>query len=143
MDAAQTAVSLSQIGQVAINVKDVKRATAFYRDTLGMKFLFEFPNLAFFDCAGVRLMLTIPEKEFDHPSSVLYYRVADIQAAHHALSAHGVQFDQGPHIVAKLPEQNLWMAFFRDSEDNLLALMSEIPRSAATTWWRPGTSEAD
>ena len=126
MDAAQTAVSLSQIGQVAINVKDVKRATAFYRDTLGMKFLFEFPNLAFFDCAGVRLMLTIPEKEFDHPSSVLYYRVADIQAAHHALSVRGVKFEQGPHIIARLPDNDLWMAFFRDSENNVAALMSEV-----------------
>ena len=140
MSAAQAALSISQIGQIAINAKDMKRATAFYRDTLGMKFLFEASNLAFFDCGGVRLMLGLPEKpEFDHPSSVLYYRVADIKAAHQALSSRGVKFEAEPHLIARLEEHDLFMAFFRDSEDNLLALMSEVPRSAATTWWRPGT----
>lgn len=140
MSAAQAGLSISQIGQIAVNAKDVKRATAFYRDVLGMKFLFEAGDLAFFDCGGVRLMLTKPEKaEFDHPGSVLYYRVRDLQAGYKILISRGVKFEGEPHLIAKLEEHDLWMAFFRDSENNLLALMSEVPKSAATTWWRPST----
>jgi methylmalonyl-CoA/ethylmalonyl-CoA epimerase len=118
---------LSEIGQIAINVRDLKRATTFYRDTLGMRFLFEAPNLAFFDCGGVRLMLGAPEQpEFDHPASVIYYRVADLQQAYQLLQARGVQFQGAPHLIARLPDHELWMAFLRDSENNLLALMSEV-----------------
>jgi methylmalonyl-CoA/ethylmalonyl-CoA epimerase len=117
---------LSQIGQVAINVQDVERATAFYRDTLGMRFLFAFPGLAFFDCAGVRLMLSRAEDpKLDHPASILYYRVADIEATHQSLTARGVRFEQGPHLVARMPDHELWLADFYDSEENLLALMAE------------------
>lgn len=123
-------VSLSRIGQIAINAHDVERATAFYRDTLGMKYLFSAPKLAFFDCEGVRLMLSPPEeKEFDHPSSVLYFRVDDIQAAHATLAGRGVKFMGQPHVVAKMPAYDLWMAFFRDSEENVLALMAEVART--------------
>ena len=123
--------SLSQIGQIAINVHDLPRAVAFYRDTLGMRYLFETPNLAFFDCGGVRLMLGGAESaEFDHPASILYYRVEDIQAAHEALASRGVRFEGGgPHRIAQLADHDLWMAFFRDSEENLLGLMCELPRS--------------
>ena len=118
--------TLSTIGQIAVIVKDVPRATAFYRDRLGMKFLFEFPNLAFFDCGGVRLMLGPAEKpEFDHPGSVLYFKVPDIDAAHADLSERGVQFVNKPHLIAKLPDHELWMAFFNDTEGNTLALMHE------------------
>jgi methylmalonyl-CoA/ethylmalonyl-CoA epimerase len=120
-------VSLSRIGQIAIVVKDVERATAFYRDVLGMRFLFAFPGLAFFDCEGVRLMLSRPEKpEFDHPSSILYFRVADIQQAYSSLRAHDVRFDDEPHLIARMPDHDLWMAFFRDLDGNALALMSEV-----------------
>lgn len=117
---------LSQIGQIAINVQDVERATAFYRDTLGMRFLFAFPGLAFFDCDGVRLMLSRAEDpKLDHPASILYYRVADIEATHQALAARGVRFETGPHLVARMPDHELWLADFYDSEENLLALMAE------------------
>jgi methylmalonyl-CoA/ethylmalonyl-CoA epimerase len=117
---------LSQIGQIAINVQDVERATAFYRDTLGMRFLFAFPGLAFFDCGGVRLMLSRAEDpKLDHPASILYYRVADIEATHQALAARGVHFETGPHLVARMPDHELWLAEFNDSEDNILALMAE------------------
>ena len=123
---------LSQIGQIAIRVRDLDRAVAFYRDVLGMRLLFRPPNLAFFDCGGIRLMLSVPEKtEFDHPASILYYRVADIQATHQSLVAAGVAIESPPHLIARMPDHELWMAFFRDSEDNLLGLMSEIPNSAA------------
>jgi predicted enzyme related to lactoylglutathione lyase len=117
---------LSTLGQISMNAKDVMRATAFYRDRLGMKFLFEFPNLAFFDCGGVRLMITKPEKpEFDHPGSVLYFKVDDIDAAHADLVAKGVEFTDKPHLIARLPDHDLWMAFFKDTEGNSLALMDE------------------
>jgi methylmalonyl-CoA/ethylmalonyl-CoA epimerase len=119
---------LTQIGQIAINVQDVERATAFYRDTLGMRFLFAAPNLSFFDCGGVRLMLAHEERPGeDHKASILYYRVADLEAAHAALVSRGVRIEQGPHLVARLPNHELWMSIFYDSEDNLLALMTEKP----------------
>jgi methylmalonyl-CoA/ethylmalonyl-CoA epimerase len=117
---------LTQIGQIAINVQDVERATAFYRDTLNMRFLFAFPGLAFFDCGGVRLMLSRAEDpKLDHKASILYYKVADIEAAHAALAARGVRFESKPHLVARMPDHELWLADFYDSEDNLLALMTE------------------
>ncbi|MSR57561.1 MAG: VOC family protein [Planctomycetaceae bacterium] len=119
---------LAQIGQIAIRVHDLDRAVAFYQNTLGMKLLFRPPNLAFFDCGGIRLMLSVPEKpEFDHPASVIYYRVSDIQSAHRTLAAAGVPFEAEPHLIARMPDHDLWMAFFRDSEGNLLGLMSERP----------------
>ena len=124
------AEGLSQIGQISVTAKDIGRATAFYRDTLGIKFLFSAPpQLAFFDCDGVRLMLGVPEKaEFDHPSSVLYFKVPDIQRAHATLAGRGVRFESEPHVVAKMPTYDLWLVEFRDSEGNVLALMSEVPR---------------
>jgi methylmalonyl-CoA/ethylmalonyl-CoA epimerase len=123
-------LSLSQIGQIAIVVKDVDRATAFYRDVLGMRFLFAFPGLAFFDCDGVRLMLSKPEQpEFDHPSSTLYFRVPDIQAAYQTLRERKVEFIDEPHIIARMPEYDLWMAFFRDLDRNIFALMAEVSKS--------------
>ena len=120
-------VELSQIGQIAINVRDLDRAVAFYRDTLGMRFLFQAPGgLAFFDCGGVRLMLGVAEKpEFAHPSSILYYRIEDIGAAYETLKARGVAFIDEPHLIARMPTHELWMVFFRDSEENVLALMEE------------------
>jgi methylmalonyl-CoA/ethylmalonyl-CoA epimerase len=123
-------IGITRLGQIAINAKDVGRATAFYQDKLGLELLFKAPpGLAFFDCAGVRLMLSGAEKpEFDHPSSVLYFSVPDIQGAYGKLKASGVHCEDEPHMIAKMPAHDLWMTFFRDSEDNLLALMSEVAR---------------
>jgi len=122
-------LGLSAIGQIAINVRDLQQATAFYRDALGIKLLFEVPGMSFFDCGGVRLMLSRAEKpEFDHPASILYFRVPDIQAAHDTLAARGVRFEDKPHLVARMPDHELWMTFFRDMDDNLFALMSEVRR---------------
>ncbi len=120
-------LELTQIGQIAINVRDLQRAVAFYRDTLGMRFLFQAPGgLAFFDVGGVRLMLGVAEKpEFSHPASVLYYNVPDIGAAYETLSGRGVTFLDEPHLIARMPDHELWMTFFRDSEENVLALMEE------------------
>lgn len=122
---------LEAIGQIFVNVHDVERAVKFYRDTLGIKFLFQAPpNLAFFDCAGIRLMIGIADKpELNHPASIIYYKVADIQGAHQTLKSRGVDFISEPHLVAKMPDHDLWLADFRDSEENVLVLMSEVPRS--------------
>lgn len=129
MIATTTAFGLSRIGQVHVNVRDLERAVRFYRDALGMRFLFQVPGMAFFDCGGIRLMLGTPERpEFDHPSSVIYYKVEDIQAAYDALQDRGVRFEGEPHLVAKLDLHDLWLAFFRDADENVLALMSEVAR---------------
>lgn len=117
---------LGAIGQIAIVVHDVERARDFYRDALGMELLFEAPGMAFFDAGGVRLMLSLPEsEELDHPSSILYFRVGDIEGAHQVLRERGVPFERAPERVHKAQDHELWIAFFRDSEENLLALMSE------------------
>ncbi len=119
---------LRQIGQISVPVHDLERAVRFYRDTLGMRFLFAVPNLAFFDCGGVRLMLGMPEQpELHLPGSIIYYKVDDIQAAFDTLTARGVSFEDKPHVIAKLEDHELWMTFFRDLEGNTLALMSEVP----------------
>jgi len=119
--------ALKQIRQIAINIHDTSRAIEFYRDTLGLQHLFTAGNLAFFDCGGVRLMLTPPEKpEFDHPSSILYFKVDDIQAAFDRLVQKGVKAEDKPHIVARMSDHDLWLAEFRDSEGNLMSLMSEV-----------------
>jgi methylmalonyl-CoA/ethylmalonyl-CoA epimerase len=119
---------LKQIGQIAINAHDVERATAFYRDVLGMQLLFQVPpKMSFFDCGGVRLMLSLPEGEaYDHPGSILYYKVDDIRAAYDSLKARGAEFEGEPHLIAKMPDHELWMVFLKDTEGNTLALMSEV-----------------
>ena len=127
---ASEQIGLSQIGQISIYVHDLQRAIVFYRDTLGMKFLFEVPNMAFFDCGGIRLMLGLPEKpEVHQQSSIIYYKVHDIQKTHETFLSRGVHFEGKPHLIARMSDHDLWMAFFRDIDDNMLALMSEVPRS--------------
>lgn len=129
MSSGMKGVGIARLGQVAVNVQDVARATAFYRDVLGLPFLFAAGQLAFFDCGGVRLMLDRPEKpEFDHPSSILYFLVPDIQAAHRRLLEAGVAIVEEPRVIAPMPDHDLWMGFFRDTEGNVMALMSEVPR---------------
>jgi len=127
---ANTDLSSATIGQASINVHDVDKAVAFYRDALGLRFLFQAgPKMAFFDCGGVRLMLAVPEKpEFDHPGSIFYFKVGDIQAVAATLASRGVQFEGPPHRIAAMPDHDLWMAFFHDVDGNLQALMSEVPR---------------
>ena len=127
--ATASAIAITEIGQIAINVHDTNRAIEFYRDTLGLKLLFTAGHLAFFDCGGVRLMLTPPERaEFDHPASILYFKVADIQTAHARLVERKVETESEPHVVAKMPDHDLWLAEFRDSEGNIMSFMSEVRR---------------
>jgi len=120
-------VALNEIGQIALTITDLDRAVAFYRDILGLKHLFSAPpGLAFFAAGNLRLMLSRPEKEdSENFSSALYFKVADIEKVHSVLVSRGEQFETAPHLVAKMPDHELWMAFFRDPDRNLLALMCE------------------
>lgn len=118
---------LAQIEQIALTVEDLERAVAFYQSKLGMKYLFSSNGLAFFDCAGVRLMLSRPEGDQGHrPGSVIYFKVPDIQQAYQTLASRGVPFIDSPHKIADMGEYELWMAFFRDSEGNMLAVSGEV-----------------
>jgi methylmalonyl-CoA/ethylmalonyl-CoA epimerase len=127
MTSSAVGPQLGQLGQISLSVTNIDRAVAFYRDLVGLKFLFQFPNLAFFDCGGVRLMLDIPEEEGgERHSSVLYFKVTQIEEAFQMLTSRGVPFDEKPHLIARMPDHELWMAFFRDPDKNILALMSEI-----------------
>ena len=117
---------LGRIHQIATTVRDMERATRFYRDTLGVPFLFAAgPGLAFFDCAGIRLMLSLPEAGLEPPGSVLSFACDDIQQTHRTLESSGVQFRDTPHKIATLADREVWLATFEDGEGNLLALMSE------------------
>lgn len=117
---------ITGIGQIAIAVDDVERATVFYRDVLGLRLLFTFPGMAFFDCGGVRLFLSRPEPG-TAGTSILYYRVPEIAAAAAALEARGVPLEEGPRVIHRDAQHELWMAFLRDSEGNLVGLMQEVP----------------
>ena len=117
---------LDALGQIQVPVQDLTRAVSFYKEQLGLSFLFQVERMAFFDCDGLRLMLGLPESEaYDHPSSILYFRVDDIEDSQQALQSNGVAFMGDPHLVAKMPDHDLWMSFFQDSEGNTMALMSE------------------
>ena len=120
--------ALQRIAQIAVVVRDLDRAVHFYQDVLGLPLLFRAdPGMAFLDCGGTRLMLAPAEwEEQARMSSILYYLVQDIAATHALLRDRGVRFEREPHLVARLPDHELWLAFLRDSEDNLLALMSEV-----------------
>jgi len=125
-----TSMGISSIGQISIITHDLHRATAFYRDVLGLPLLFTAGNMAFFDCGGVRLMLgPASAPELDHPSSILYFRVPDIAAAHRRLVEMGVKIEAPPRLIAPMQTYDLWMVGFRDSEGNIMQLMSEVPRA--------------
>ena len=128
---AKANLGIRNIGQISIIVHDLERATAFYRDVLGLKLLFTVSNMSFFDCGGVRLMLGhASSPELDHPSSILYFRVPDIQSASQRLMDEGVKIEAPPRLIAPMPDHDLWMTAFRDSEGNVMELMSEVPRKA-------------
>ena len=121
-------LATATLGQVAIRVTDLERAVAFYRDRLGLPFLFQYPGLAFFQCGDTRFMLSKPEQpEYDHPGSLLYFKVADIDASYTSLLGRNVTFQGAPHLVHRAPTYELWMALFHDTEGNPLVIMSEKP----------------
>ena len=120
---------LAQIGQIHASVSDVDRAIEFYRDVLGIPFLFRVPGqpMAFFDCDGVRLYLGAPESEDFRSRVVLYFTVDDVDEAYETLTQRGVEFSDAPHVVARMEDFELRMAFFRDPDGNNLAVMAEVP----------------
>jgi methylmalonyl-CoA/ethylmalonyl-CoA epimerase len=121
---------LSEIGQIALTISDLDKSVAFYRDTLGLPHLFSAPpGLAFFACGSVRLMLSRPEKpDGERFGAAIYFKVADMDDTCRQLRDRHVIFEAEPHLVAKMQNHDLWMAFFRDPDRNLLALMCEKPR---------------
>jgi methylmalonyl-CoA/ethylmalonyl-CoA epimerase len=123
---APASVSLDNIGQIALTVDDLAQAKDFYQNTLGLKFLFEAGNLAFFQCGEVRLMLTTPEKQEPRGGTILYYKVNDINATCAAIKARGVSLLREPHLIARMPDHDLWMAFLNDPAGNTLGIMCEV-----------------
>ena len=121
---------ITGVAQVALVVHDLARAVAFYRDTLGLKLLFQVPSAAFFDCGGVRVMLSLPEAshpELDHPPSIIYYRVDDVVATCRTLASRGVKLEGEPHVVGQFEGKDVWLGHFYDMEDNLHAVTAEVP----------------
>jgi methylmalonyl-CoA/ethylmalonyl-CoA epimerase len=125
-------VHLDEIGQIAVTVSDLARSKDFYQNVLGLKFLFDAGNMSFFQCGAIRFAIgasTNPPSS--HAGTILYFRVADIHATHALLAAKGVEFIQNPHLVAKMPDHDLWMAFLRDPDANPIGLMCELPSTTA------------
>ncbi|WKA54698.1 VOC family protein [Planococcus shixiaomingii] len=119
--------TIQKIGQISVPVKDFNRAISFYQNILELPLLFSTGTLAFFDCNGVRLLLSLPEKEeFAHASSILYFQVEEIHKAHAEFTNKGVSFIDEPHLIAKIGQTETWMSFFKDTEGNTHALMSEV-----------------
>lgn len=119
--------TITKIGQIGVPAKNIERATAFYKDQLGLQLLFTTDTMAFFDCNGVRLFISLPEKEeFSHSSSILYFHVEDIQQTYEEYKEKGIVFIDEPHVVAKMGQTETWMVFFKDTEDNMHGLMSEV-----------------
>ena len=120
-------VELGEIGQIALTVHDLAASTAFYRDVLGMQFLFDTGTMAFFMCGPVRLLIGVGERGIGTNGTIVYFRVSDLRGTFMALQARGVIFLRTPHCVAKREDHELWMAFLKDPEGNTLGLMSEVP----------------
>ena len=122
---------IEDIAQIAFTVGDLGEAKAFYKDILGLNFLFDTGNMAFFQCGPVRLMLGQSDKQSSSKGTIVYFRVSDLDAAFRSLEARGVQFLQKPHLVARMKSHDLWMAFLRDPAGNTLGLMCEVGRTTS------------
>jgi len=122
----EIAVHFDKIGQIAISVTNLARSKKFYQSTLGMQLLFEAGSMAFFQCGEIRFMIGVSEGAFTAGATILYFKVGDIQRAHALLLEQKVVFSHGPHLVARMPDHELWMAFFSDPDGNLLGMMSEV-----------------
>ncbi len=130
--ATQAAVHLDQIGQIAITVDNLARSKNFYQNILGIKFLFDAGSMSFFQCGGIRLVMATPEVPAARGGTILYFTVQNIQVTYAALQEQRVVFLQPPHLVARMPDHDLWMAFLADPDDNKIGLMCEMPKDVAT-----------
>ncbi len=119
-------VHLSEISQIAVTVSDLNRSRAFYQEVLGMKFLFDAGPMSFFQCGTIRFAIGTSDKPASPGATILYFRVPDIQQAYTLLQAKGIEFTQSPHLVAKMPDHDLWLAFLRDPDANPIGLMCEV-----------------
>jgi methylmalonyl-CoA/ethylmalonyl-CoA epimerase len=126
MSESNGVVHLDDICQIALAVRDLARAKDFYQNTLGMKFLFDAGTMAFFQCGTVRLMIGLSEDVVSVSGTILYFKVSNLQQVHDVLVGTGVVFVQPPHLVARMPDHELWLAFLKDTEGNTLGLMSEV-----------------
>lgn len=124
-----TATEIESIGQIAIAISDIRKSVIFYQDVLGLELLFEVPSgMAMFNCGGTRVMLTTQQgSDRDHRTSVIYYKVKDIEASAKAIKNNGAKFIQEPQIVAKMVDHDLWIGFLRDPDENLVGIMAELP----------------
>jgi len=129
MGELENSVQLNDIGQIGLTVRDLARAKNFYQTTLGMKFLFDAGTMVFFQCGAIRLMIGVAEESVAIGGTILYFRVSDLQKVHGVLKDRGVEFVQPPHLVARMPDHELWIAFLKDPEGNTLGLMSEVRAS--------------
>jgi len=123
-------VHLKEIGQIALTVRDLAKAKDFYGRVLGLEFLFDANTMAFFRCGSIRVMISTAANAEPSEGTIIYFRTADINATHASLKEQGVRIIQAPHLVAKMAEHDLWMAFLKDPEGNTLALMSEVAHAA-------------
>ncbi len=119
---------IRKIGQIAVVVADLDRSVAFYRDAVGLEFLFQVPRMAFFRCGETRLMLALPEEGLGNLASILYFDTGDIQGLYAGMKSRGVEFVREPHVVAPMAHADLWLAEFRDPDGHVMALMSEVAR---------------
>jgi methylmalonyl-CoA/ethylmalonyl-CoA epimerase len=124
----EPSVHFDKIGQIAISVTDLARSKEFYQNTLGMKFLFDAGSMAFFQCGEIRFMIGVSDQPFSPGGTILYFKVSDLQGTHALLLEQEVVFTHAPHLVARMPDHELWMAFFNDPDGNLLGMMSEVSR---------------
>jgi methylmalonyl-CoA/ethylmalonyl-CoA epimerase len=129
MATTERSVALSAIGQIAIAVSDLKRAQSFYQEKLGMRFLFEAGTMVFFQCGTIRLMIGASKDSVANAGTILYFKVRDILRVHEVLKKNGVEFVDQPHLVARMPDHDLWMVFLKDPDGNTLGLMSEVGRN--------------
>jgi methylmalonyl-CoA/ethylmalonyl-CoA epimerase len=128
-ETAQVAVHFDKIGQIAITVSDLSRAKSFYQNTLGMSFLFDAGTMSFFQCGDIRFMIGAAEQPAPRGGTILYFKVQNIHQTYALLKEQDVEFPQPPHLVARMPDHELWIAFLKDPDENVLAMMSEIPRA--------------
>ena len=119
-------VQFEKIGQIAMTVTDLARAKAFYKDTLGMRFLFETGPMAFFQCGDIRLMISAAEGEWHRAGTILYFMVENIHAVHEALRERNVESVETPHLIAKMPDHDLWLMTLKDPDGNVLGVLSEV-----------------
>jgi methylmalonyl-CoA/ethylmalonyl-CoA epimerase len=126
----QNGVQLQDVAQIAFTVQNLAEAKSFYKDVLGLKFLFDAGTMAFFQCGSVRLMIGEGEKPTVSEGTIVYFRVGDIEATARLLESRGTSFVQQPHLVARMKSHDLWLAFIKDPSGNTLGLMSEVARAS-------------